>query len=206
MNADEGDPGAYIDRILLEEDPHATLEGLAIAGHAVGATRGFIYLRREYPDAFLRLRTAIAEAQSAGLLGDGARGCGPRFDVEVVIGEGSYVCGEETALLNSIEGVRPFVRSRPPYPSDKGLFGAPTLVNNVETLANLPWIIEHGARRLQTEVGRRVADLQLSGLSLHSHRKGCCQPNRHQCAHARSSRAESPSPGGAATCPPALSG
>lgn len=145
MNADEGDPGAYIDRILLEEDPHAALEGLSIAAYATGAARGFVYIRREYPDALARLRAAIAEARAAGLLGQGVLGRGFNFDVDIVVGEGSYVCGEETALLNSIEGVRPFVRSRPPYPSEKGLFGAPTLVNNVETLTNLPWIITQGA-------------------------------------------------------------
>jgi NADH:ubiquinone oxidoreductase subunit F (NADH-binding) len=145
MNADEGDPGAYIDRILLEDDPHASLEGLALAAYAVGATKGYIYLRREYPDALPILETAIAEARNAGIFGPKLLGRGPAFDVEVIVGLGSYVCGEETALLNSIEGRRPFVRSRPPYPSAKGLHGRPTLVQNVETLANLPWIVRHGS-------------------------------------------------------------
>jgi formate dehydrogenase iron-sulfur subunit len=145
MNADEGDPGAFIDRILLEEDPHAALEGLSIAAHAVGAQRGFIYVRREYPDALVRIRAAVAEARSAGVLGDNVLGRGFPFDVDIAVGDGSYICGEETALLNSIEGVHPFVRCRPPYPSERGLFGAPTLVHNVETLTNLPWIIAHGA-------------------------------------------------------------
>jgi formate dehydrogenase iron-sulfur subunit len=144
MNADEGDPGAYIDRILLEDDPHAVLEGLALAAYAVGATRGYIYLRREYPDALPILEAAIGEARSAGIFGARMMGSGPRFDVDVVAGLGSYVCGEETALLNSIEGHRPFVRSRPPYPSASGLHRRPTLVQNVETLANLPWIVRHG--------------------------------------------------------------
>jgi NADH:ubiquinone oxidoreductase subunit F (NADH-binding) len=137
MNADEGDPGAYIDRILLEDDPHAVLEGLLIAAYAIGATKGFIYLRREYPDARPILEGAIAEAREAGVL-DGD------FDVELVVGEGSYVCGEESALLNAIEGRRPFARSRPPYPSQAGLFGRPTLVQNVETLANIAWIVSNG--------------------------------------------------------------
>jgi formate dehydrogenase iron-sulfur subunit len=144
MNADEGDPGAYVDRILLEDDPHALLEGLALAAYAVGATRGYIYLRGEYPDALPILEAAIAEARSAGIVGEKLLGRGPAFDLEVVVGLGSYVCGEETALLDSIEGRRPFVRSRPPYPSTRGLHGRPTLVQNVETLANLPWIVRHG--------------------------------------------------------------
>ena len=144
MNADEGDPGAYIDRFLLEDDPHGPLEGLAVAAYAVGATRAYVYLRREYPDALPILESAIAEARSAGIFGPKMLGRGPAFDVEVIVGLGSYVCGEETALLNSIEGRRPFVRSRPPYPSTKGLHGRPTLVQNVETLANLPWIVRHG--------------------------------------------------------------
>ncbi len=143
-NADEGDSGAYIDRILLEDDPHAVLEGLAIAAYAVGARTGYIYVRKEYPRAGERLREALAEAHGAGLLGERIQGSGFSFDVELVVGEGSYVCGEETALLNSIEGRRPVVRTRPPYPAQAGLFGRPTLVHNVETLANLPWIVRHG--------------------------------------------------------------
>lgn len=143
VNADEGDPGAFSDRILMEEDPHAVLEGAAIAAHAVGATRGYIYVRREYPDAFATLTRALHEATEAGLMGPRARGlC---LDLQIVQGNGSYVCGEETALLNSIERRRPFVRSRPPYPGQSGLFGMPTLVQNVETLVNLPFIVNHGA-------------------------------------------------------------
>ncbi|MFO1464382.1 MAG: NADH-ubiquinone oxidoreductase-F iron-sulfur binding region domain-containing protein [bacterium] len=134
-NADEGDPGAYIDRFILERDPHLLLEGLRIAAHAVGAQRGFVYLRREYPEALEALRRALREA--AGLWPGG-------FDVEIVIGQGSYVCGEETALLNSIEGERPEVRTRPPYPTERGLYQRPTLVNNVETLAAIPWILREG--------------------------------------------------------------
>ncbi len=137
-NGDEGDPGAFIDRILMEDDPHCLLEGMLLAAHAVGARRARLYVRKEYPDAIAVLRAAIAEARAAEILG-------PGVDVAIVVGEGSYVCGEETALLDAIEGRRPMVRSRPPYPSAAGLFGRPTLVQNVETLANLPWIVRHGA-------------------------------------------------------------
>jgi NADH:ubiquinone oxidoreductase subunit F (NADH-binding) len=144
-NADEGDPGAYIDRYLLEDDPHAVLEGLAIAALATGARRGYVYVRKEYPQALATIRSAAAEARAAGILGAALAGEGPPFDVEVIEGQGSYVCGEETALLNALEGRRPEVRARPPYPSEHGLFGAPTAVNNVETLAAVPWILRHGA-------------------------------------------------------------
>jgi NADH:ubiquinone oxidoreductase subunit F (NADH-binding) len=144
-NADEGDPGAYIDRVLLEDDPHAVLEGLAIAAVAVRAQQGYVYVRKEYPNALATMRAAVDDARTAGVLGDRVLGEGPAFDVEVVRGEGSYVCGEETALLNALEGRRPEVRARPPYPSELGLFGRPTLVHNVETLAAVPWILANGA-------------------------------------------------------------
>ena len=143
-NADEGDPGAYIDRFLLEDDPHAILEGMAIAAAAVGATQGYVYVRKEYPEARAAVARAIVEARTAGILGERLLGRGPAFDVEIVDGEGSYVCGEETALLNAIEGRRPEVRARPPYPAEHGLHGRPTLVDNVETLAAVPWILRHG--------------------------------------------------------------
>jgi formate dehydrogenase iron-sulfur subunit len=141
-NGDEGDPGAYIDRFLMEEDPHAIVEAMIIAGRAIGADRGLIYARAEYPAAFHSLTAAIAESRDDGILGPRAAFA---FDIEVVAGGGSYVCGEETALLNALEGVRPEVRTRPPYPAAHGLFGKPTLVHNIETLANIPWILEHGA-------------------------------------------------------------
>ena len=144
-NADEGDPGAYVDRFLLEDDPHAVLEGLAIAALATGAQRGYVYVRKEYPEALAVTERAVAEARAEGIFGPRLLGDGPPFDVEVVEGQGSYVCGEETALLNALEGRRPDVRARPPYPSERGLFGAPTVVNNVETLAAVPWILRHGA-------------------------------------------------------------
>jgi formate dehydrogenase iron-sulfur subunit len=139
-NADEGDPGAYIDRFIIEDDPHRLIEAMAIAGHAVGASHGFIYLRKEYPVAEQVLRAALDEARGAGLIGKKAG-----FELEITMGHGSYVCGEETALLNSIEGRRAEVRQRPPYPTEQGLWGKPTLVNNVETLVCVPWILEHGA-------------------------------------------------------------
>lgn len=146
-NGDEGDPGAYIDRFLMEDAPHQVLEALAIAGYAVGATRGFLYVRKEYPRAASALTCAIGEARTAGLLGPDVLGRGVAFDVEVVVGEGSYLCGEETALLNALEGRRPEVRARPPFPVAVGLWGRPTLVHNIETLANVPWIVRHGGAR-----------------------------------------------------------
>jgi NADH:ubiquinone oxidoreductase subunit F (NADH-binding) len=163
-NADEGDPGAYLDRFLLEDDPHALIEGLAIAAVAVGARQGFVYVRKEYPQARARLEVAVAEARSAGVLGPALLGTGPAFDMAVVEGEGSYLCGEETALLNALEGRRPEVRARPPFPVERGLFGKPTVVNNVETLAAIPWILRHGsgafaAMGTSTSTGTKVVSL-----------------------------------------------
>jgi NADH:ubiquinone oxidoreductase subunit F (NADH-binding) len=146
-NGDEGDPGAYIDRILMEEAPHQVLEAMTIAGYAVGAAQGFVYVRKEYPQAISALARAVGEAHAAGLLGPDVLGRGVAFDIEVVAGEGSYLCGEETALLNALEGRRPEVRIRPPYPVHEGLWGRPTLVHNIETLVNVPWIVRHGGTR-----------------------------------------------------------
>src|SRR5262245_34047770 len=143
-NADEGDAGAYIDRYLMEDDPHSLIEAMAIAGYAVGASKGYIYVRLEYPLANSVLRAAIAEAHAAGWLGARVGGKGFAFELEVYTGHGSYVCGEETSLLRSIEGKRPEVMARPPYPTERGLFDKPTLLNNVETLVNVPWIVTHG--------------------------------------------------------------
>ena len=143
-NADEGDPGSYIDKYLMEKDPFAVLEGIAIAGYAIGATRGLVYVRSEYPLSAPALRRAVDEARAAGWLGTNIRGSGFSFDIDVVEGAGSYVCGEETALLRSLEGLRGMVTARPPFPAERGLFGRPTVVNNVETLANLGWILRHG--------------------------------------------------------------
>lgn len=144
-NADEGDAGAYIDRFLLEDDPHALIEGMVLCARAVGAVQGRIYLRHEYPAAQIVLERALAEARGAGFLGRGILGSDLDFEIELFVGHGSYVCGEEGALLRSIEGWRPEPTPRPPYTAQSGLFGQPTVMNNVETLANIPWIVTHGA-------------------------------------------------------------
>ncbi len=144
-NADEGDPGAFMDRSVLEGDPHAVLEAMAIAGYAIGTNKGFIYVRAEYPIAVKRLEIAIGQAREYGLLGKDIFSTGFDFDIEVRLGAGAFVCGEETALLTSIEGNRGEPRNKPPFPANKGLFGQPTIINNVETLANIPQIILKGA-------------------------------------------------------------
>lgn len=144
-NLDEGDPGAYIDRTIAELDPFSLLEGMAIAAHAVGADKGWIYVRCEYPQAVTMLRQAVARAQNLESDGPGFLGTSLRFEVEVVVGRGSYMCGEETAMLNAMEHQRPVARARPPYVAEQGLFGQPTVVNNVETLASIPWILRNGA-------------------------------------------------------------
>ncbi len=144
-NADEGDPGAFMDRSVLEGDPHAVLEAMAIAGYAIGANKGFIYVRAEYPIAVQRLNIAIGQAREYNLLGKDIFGTGFDFDIEVRLGAGAFVCGEETALLTSIEGNRGEPKNKPPFPANKGLFGQPTIINNVETLANIPQIILKGA-------------------------------------------------------------
>ncbi|MEG0722093.1 MAG: NuoF family protein, partial [Lachnospiraceae bacterium] len=144
-NADEGDPGAFMDRSVLEGDPHVVLEAMAIAGYAIGASQGFIYVRAEYPIAVKRLEIAIAQAREYGLLGDHIFETDFSFDIELRLGAGAFVCGEETALMTSIEGHRGEPRPRPPFPALKGLFQKPTILNNVETLANIPQIILNGA-------------------------------------------------------------
>ena len=144
-NADEGDPGAYMDRSTLEGDPHSVLEAMIIAGYAIGASKGFIYIRAEYPLAIHRLQVAIKQATELGLLGKDILGSGFDFEIELRFGAGAFVCGEETALLQSIEGLRGMPRPRPPFPAVKGLWGRPTVINNVETLANIPVIINKGA-------------------------------------------------------------
>jgi bidirectional [NiFe] hydrogenase diaphorase subunit len=143
-NGDEGDPGAYMDRALMEADPHRILEGMAIAGYAVGAEEGYIYVRGEYPLAAKRLHKAVADAEQAGILGSHVLGSHFRFRIFLRMGAGAFVCGEETALLASVMGQRGEPRSRPPYPSRQGLWGCPTLINNVETFANIPAIISMG--------------------------------------------------------------
>ena len=144
-NADEGDPGAFMDRSVLEGDPHTVIEAMMIAGYAIGATQGYIYVRAEYPIAVHRLEVAIKQALEYGILGDNAMGLGHKFNIELRLGAGAFVCGEETALLNSTEGKRGEPRQRPPFPAVKGLFGKPTLINNVETYANITSIILNGA-------------------------------------------------------------
>ena len=144
-NADEGDPGAFMDRSVLESDPFRVLEGMAIAAFAVHATEGYIYCRAEYPLAVSRLRTAIRLAQRAGYLGSGIGDTAFNFDVQIRLGAGAFVCGEETALIASIEGRRGTPRPRPPYPAVSGLWGCPTLLNNVESYANVPTILRNGA-------------------------------------------------------------
>ena len=144
-NADEGDPGAFMDRSVLEGDPHVVLEAMTIAGYAIGAHQGYIYVRAEYPIAIHRLQIAIKQAREYGFLGDDIFGTGFSFDIELRLGSGAFVCGEETALMTSIEGNRGEPRPRPPFPAEKGLFGKPTNNNNVETYANIPQIILKGA-------------------------------------------------------------
>nr|MBR4279806.1 NADH-quinone oxidoreductase subunit NuoF [Clostridia bacterium] len=144
-NADEGDPGAFMDRSILEGDPHAVIEAMAIAAYAIGADQGYVYCRAEYPIAVKRLQIAIKQAREYGLLGKNIFGTDFSFDMDVRLGAGAFVCGEETALMNSIEGMRGEPRPRPPFPAVKGLFGQPTILNNVETYANVPQIINKGA-------------------------------------------------------------
>jgi NADH-quinone oxidoreductase subunit F len=164
-NGDEGDPGSFVDRVLLEADPHAVLEGLALCGFAIGARHGIVYVRSEYPRAAERVECAIAEARAAGLLGRALFGSDFDFDVRVARGEGSYVCGEETALLEALEGKRAEPRLRPPYPVTHGLFGRPTVVNNVETLVTAAWIARNGAAAhcaLGTRASRGTKALSLN--------------------------------------------
>ena len=172
-NCDEGDPGAFMNRSLIEGDPHSVLEGMAIAGYAIGAGKGYVYIRAEYPLAIRRLHQAIEQAKELGLLGRDILGSGFDFDVEMRMGAGAFVCGEETALLASIEGKRAVPRPRPPFPSEKGLWGKPTALNNVETLANVPLIIRRGAeeyrkigteRSAGTKVYSLVGDINNTGL------------------------------------------
>jgi len=149
-NADEGDPGAFMDRSVLEADPHSVLEGMAIAGYAIGASDGYIYVRAEYPKAIDRLNIAIAQAEARGFLGNDILGTPFRFSIRLKEGAGAFVCGEETALIMSVEGKRGMPRVRPPFPATKGLWDCPTCINNVETFANVPWIVQNGATAFNT--------------------------------------------------------
>jgi bidirectional [NiFe] hydrogenase diaphorase subunit len=170
-NADEGDPGAFMDRSVLESDPHAILEGMAIAAYAVGASQGYIYVRGEYPLAIHRLQTAIRQAKRLGLIGSQVFETPFDFRVDLRIGAGAFVCGEETALIASIEGQRGMPRPRPPYPAEKGLWECPTLINNVETLANIPAIIRKGPEwfaGLGTEKSKGTKVFALAGKVKHT--------------------------------------
>ncbi|MBZ0107681.1 MAG: NADH-quinone oxidoreductase subunit NuoF [Candidatus Scalindua rubra] len=165
-NADEGDPGAFMDRAILEGDPHAVIEGMLIAARAIGSEKGFVYVRAEYPIAVSHLRNAIAQARKLNLLGNNILGSGFNFDLEIKMGAGAFVCGEETALIASIEGKRGMPRPRPPFPANSGLWNKPTNINNVETLANIPVIIAEGAdwyKQLGTKNGSGTKIFALAG-------------------------------------------
>ena len=165
-NGDEGDPGAFMDRSVMEGDPHKLLEGMAIAGYAIGADEAYIYVRAEYPLAIHRLRVAIAEAEKRGYLGNNIMGSDFNFTIHIKEGAGAFVCGEETALIASIEGERGMPRPKPPFPANKGLFGRPTLINNVETLANVAPIILKGAdwfSSMGTEKSKGTKTFALTG-------------------------------------------
>ena len=166
-NADEGDPGAFMDRTILESDPHAVIEGMIIAGHTIGAAKGYIYVRAEYPLAVKRLRIAIGQAQARGFLGEGILGSGFDFDIVLFQGAGAFVCGEETALMQSIEGHRGMPRLRPPYPAESGLFGKPTLLDNVKTFGYVPQIVNKGGAwfaGMGTENSKGTAVFALTGM------------------------------------------
>ncbi len=166
VNGDEGDPGAYMDRTVMEDDPHRVLEGMIIAAYAVGAQYGYLYVRGEYPIAVDRLRRAIRDARRRGILGKSVMGSEFGFDADVRIGAGAFVCGEETALLHSVEGKRGMPRMRPPYPATSGLWGYPTVINNVETMANVPSIIKRGAEwyaKIGTEKSKGTKVFALAG-------------------------------------------
>ena len=170
-NADEGDPGAFMDRSILEGDPHCVIEAMTICGYAVGATKGYVYVRAEYPIAVTRLQKAIDDAKAYGLLGKNIFDSGFDFDLEIKLGAGAFVCGEETALMTSIEGNRGEPRPRPPYPAVKGLFGKPTVENNVETFANIPQIILNGAEwfsSMGTERSKGTKVFALGGKIQHT--------------------------------------
>jgi NADH:ubiquinone oxidoreductase subunit F (NADH-binding) len=165
-NADEGDPGAFMDRAVIEGDPHRLIEGMAIAAFGIGATKAYVYIRAEYPLAIERLNKALQQARDAGLLGKNIFNTGTDFEIKVKMGAGAFVCGEETALIHSIEGMRGMPRPRPPFPAVQGLFGKPTIINNVETLSNIPEIIRLGVENFSnigTESSKGTKVFALSG-------------------------------------------
>ncbi len=177
-NADESEPGTFKDRTIIENNPYSLIEAMAIAGHACGAKKGWIYIRAEYPEAAARLRKALAEVRTAGLIGAAGAENEIGFDIELSVGAGAYICGEETALLNSIEGKRGEPRNKPPFPSVSGLFGKPTAVNNVETLINALWIVKHGA-----DAYREVGTAQSPGTRLFSLSGSVVAPGVYEAPH-----------------------
>jgi NADH-quinone oxidoreductase subunit F len=172
VNADESEPGTFKDRQLLERDPHQLLEGIVIAAYALEVEHAFVYVRGEYPRSARRLQTAVDEAYEAGYLGGDVLGTGARLDVTVHLGAGAYICGEETALLNSLEGKRGEPRIKPPFPAVEGLYSKPTIVNNVETISNLPWIVSNGGAAYDAIGPEGSRGTRLFSLSGHIERPG----------------------------------
>ncbi len=174
-NADEGDPGAYSDRYIMEQRPHSLLMGMMIAGYIAGASYGVVYIRGEYPESVQIITEAITDLENHHLLGENILGSGFNYQFKVIKAQGAYICGEETALLSSIEGQRPEVRVRPPYPTQYGLFNKPTVVNNVETLANLPWIMQHGGKAFAAIGTPKSTGTKLISLDSFFNTPGICE-------------------------------
>ena len=174
-NADEGDPGAFMDRAVIEGDPHRVIEGMAIGAYAIGASKGYVYIRAEYPLAVKNIRKAIEEARKKGLLGENIYDSGFSFDIDIKMGAGAFVCGEETALIHSIEGKRGMPRPRPPYPVEMGLFGKPTVINNVETFANVSEIIRNGPEEFAAIGTKNSKGTKVFALSGNIKRAGLCE-------------------------------
>lgn len=172
-NADEGEPGTFKDRVIMENNPHLLIEGMIIAGYGIGAEKGYIYIRGEYYNPIDKLQKAIRQAYETGYLGSNILGSGFSFDLEIKPGAGSYLCGEELTLLESLEGKRGYPRIKPPFPAEKGLWGKPTLVNNVETLANLPGIIEHGSTWFRSSGTERTPGTKIFSISGDVKKPGC---------------------------------
>lgn len=172
-NADEGEPGTFKDRVIMESNPHLIVEGMIIAAYGIGAEKGFIYIRGEYYDSIRKLQNAISQAYESGYLGSNILGSGFSFDLEIRPGAGSYLCGEELTLLESLEGKRGYPRIKPPFPAEKGLWGKPTLVNNVETLANLPGLIENGSEWFRSSGTERTPGTKLFSISGDIKKPGC---------------------------------
>ena len=172
VNADEGEPGTFKDRLIMEKDPHMLIEGILIACHAIRCEHAFIYIRGEFDLSLRNLQSAVSEARAAGLLGESAAGLGNRIDITIHQGAGAYICGEETALMSSLEGMKGQPKIKPPFPTDKGLFAKPTVVNNVETLSNLPFIVGEGIEAFQANGTKKSAGTKLFGVSGHVERPG----------------------------------